>query len=125
MALSCACGGAQQIADAVWMSMLLSAFAGVLAVTVVVATFYFIRCAPRRLLPGRACLGSDPRDATLGFGATSCASDPMHSSVGRRLEGERVACSVRWDPGRALVSCDLLKRAGPSAAPASALQPGS
>ena len=34
---------AQQIADAVWMSMLLSAFAGVLAVTVVVATFYFIR----------------------------------------------------------------------------------
>ena len=35
------CG--MQIADAVWMSMLLSAFAGVLAVTVVVATFYFIR----------------------------------------------------------------------------------
>lgn len=35
---------ALQIADAVWMSMLLSAFAGVLAVTVVVATFYFIRC---------------------------------------------------------------------------------
>ena len=34
-----------QIADAVWMSMLLSAFAGILAVTVVVATFYFIRCA--------------------------------------------------------------------------------
>ena len=32
-----------QIADAVWMSMLLSAFAGILAVTVVVATFYFIR----------------------------------------------------------------------------------
>ena len=32
-----------QITDAVWMSMLLSAFAGVLAVTVVVATFYFIR----------------------------------------------------------------------------------
>ena len=27
------------------MSMLLSAFAGILAVTVVVATFYFIRCA--------------------------------------------------------------------------------
>ncbi len=36
---------AAQIADAVWMSMLLSAFAGILAVTVVVATFYFIRCA--------------------------------------------------------------------------------
>lgn len=36
---------AAQITDAVWMSMLLSAFAGVLAVTVVVATFYFIRCA--------------------------------------------------------------------------------
>ena len=34
-----------QIADAVWMSMLLSAFAGILAVTVVVATFYFIRWA--------------------------------------------------------------------------------
>ena len=34
-----------QIADAVWMSMLLSAFAGILAVTVVVATFYFIRYA--------------------------------------------------------------------------------
>ena len=34
-----------QIADAVWMSMLLSAFAGILAVTVVVATFYFIRSA--------------------------------------------------------------------------------
>lgn len=38
---------ALQIADAVWMSMLLSAFAGILAVTVVVATFYFIRCPPR------------------------------------------------------------------------------
>ena len=38
----CACNG--QVVDAVWMSMLLSAFAGVLAVTVVVATFYFVRC---------------------------------------------------------------------------------
>lgn len=32
-----------QTSAALWMSMLLSAFAGVLAVTVVVATFYFIR----------------------------------------------------------------------------------
>lgn len=44
--------GVLQIADAVWMSMLLSAFAGILAVTVVVATFYFIRsayCSPLSL----------------------------------------------------------------------------
>ena len=47
-----ACAGAQQIADAVWMSMLLSAFAGVLAVTVVVATFYFIRWT---MCEGPAC----------------------------------------------------------------------
>ena len=36
--------------DAVWLSMLLSASAGMLAVTVVVATFYFIRCC--LALPG-------------------------------------------------------------------------
>ncbi|KAK9916228.1 hypothetical protein WJX75_000255 [Coccomyxa subellipsoidea] len=43
------------IADAVWMSMLLSAFAGVLAVTVVVATFYFISGRRHRIrnMPGR------------------------------------------------------------------------
>lgn len=41
--LTDAAAAGMQIADAVWMSMLLSAFAGVLAVTVVVATFYFIR----------------------------------------------------------------------------------
>ena len=34
-----------QMMDAVWLSMLLSASAGMLAVTVVVATFYFIRSA--------------------------------------------------------------------------------
>ena len=33
-----------QMMDAVWLSMLLSASAGMLAVTVVVSTFYFIRC---------------------------------------------------------------------------------
>lgn len=35
-----------QTTDAVWMSMLLSASAGMLAVTVVVGTFYFIRSFP-------------------------------------------------------------------------------
>ena len=43
MMLVCACG---QSTDAIWMSMLLSASAGMLAVTVVVGTFYFIRCIP-------------------------------------------------------------------------------
>ena len=40
-----------QTSDALWMSMLLSAFAGVLAVTVVIATFYFIRQAAIIICP--------------------------------------------------------------------------
>ena len=32
-----------QASDALWMSMLLSAFAGLIAIAVVIATFYFIR----------------------------------------------------------------------------------
>ncbi|KAK9809940.1 hypothetical protein WJX72_002135 [[Myrmecia] bisecta] len=39
--------------DELWMSMLMSACAGVLAVSVVVATFYFIRRHRMRHLPGR------------------------------------------------------------------------
>ena len=35
-----------QASDALWMSMLLSAFAGLIAISVVIATFYFIRCEP-------------------------------------------------------------------------------
>lgn len=45
------------LADAVWMSMLMSAFAGVLAVSVIVATFYFIRRHRIRHLPGRMGYG--------------------------------------------------------------------
>ena len=51
------------------MSMLLSAFAGVLAVTVVIATFYFIRQASS----STATIANSIVSHTRGFRARQCA----------------------------------------------------
>lgn len=82
-------GYCMQIADAVWMSMLLSAFAGILAVTVVVATFYFIRYAgvsatalPKRVASVTGLCSQSHVDMYCGPLDTSGASQaptPLHS----------------------------------------------
>ena len=88
-----------QMLDAVWLSMLLSASAGMLAVSVVAATFYFIRWASaletasescealhHHILPGR-CISSEAAQPTgqhlgcLGVQSAAEASATLHASM--------------------------------------------
>ena len=107
--------------DAVWLSMLLSASAGMLAVSVVVATFYFIRwasqaadwsrpqaCAwvplrwPHHFLPGAAFMSQDR--------ARMCPR-PCHASSRLRCLAAGGSAYAPCRGGRATRSCAGGRRA--------------
>lgn len=73
-----------QMMDAVWLSMLLSASAGMLAVTVVVATFYFIRC----------CLAVHPCLRSCWLAVHACEGVPAQLAGGASA-AELHSCPVR------------------------------